>query len=108
MTAVQDRPVDLGHGTTITLELCDELDGGVVPRLREQLQEALDLRPEALVVDLAHCRFLGAQVLVPLLEAHRAARQRQVPFRLQGLQPQAHRLIALAGLAGVFEVREAA
>ncbi len=109
MTAVQDRPLDLAApDMTLTLELCDELDISTVPRLREHLTDALDLRPRAIIVDLSRCGFLDSQALVPLLEAHRVARRRRVTFSLRGLTPQAHRLLALAGLDGVFDVLEAA
>ncbi len=105
MTAVQEHPRTLAaHDMTLTLELCDELDISTVPRLREQLAEALEVRPRAVVVDLTRCGFLDSQALVPLLEAHRQARRRAVRFSLRGLTPQARRLLALAGLEGVFDV----
>jgi len=105
MTAVQEHPLALAaRDMTLTLELCDELDISTVPRLREQLLEALEVRPRAVVVDLSRCGFLDAQALVPLLEAHRAAHRRRVAFSLRGLSPQARRLLALAGLDDVFDV----
>lgn len=107
MTAVQDHPsASAARDMTLTLELCEDLDISTVPRLREQLAEAVDVRPRAVVVDLSRCGFLDSQALVPLLEAHRAARRRQVDFTLRGLTPQARRLLALAGLADVFAVEE--
>ena len=107
MTTVQDHPLELAaRSMTLTLELCDDLDISTVPRLREQLLEAVDVRPRAVVVDLSRCGFLDSQALVPLLDAHRAALRRQVGFRLRGLTPQASRLLALAGLSDVFDVED--
>lgn len=105
MTAVLDHPSVLAsRDMTLTLELCDELDISTVPRLREQLTEALEVRPGAIVVDLTRCGFLDSQALVPILEAHREARRRQIPFSLRGLSAPALRLLAVAGLEGVFDV----
>ena len=92
------------RGMTITIEVCEELDISSMHRLREQLMDALAVRPRAVVVDLRRCSFLDAQALTPLLDAHRGARRRQVEFALAGLTPQAHRLLALAGLQDVFTV----
>lgn len=109
MTAVLDHATALAaRDMTLTLQLCDELDISTVPRLREQLAEAIEVGPRAVVVDLSRCGFLDAQALVPLLEAHRTARRRQVGFSLRGLTPQAHRLLALAGVSDVFDVLDAA
>ena len=107
MTAVQERPL-AARDMTLTLELCEELDISTVPRLREQLAEAVDVRPREVVVDLSRCGFLDSQALVPLLDAHRAAHRAGVAFGLRGLSPQAHRLLAVAGLEGVFDVLDAA
>lgn len=109
MTAVQDHPLALAaREMTLTLEVCDELDISTVTRLREQLAEAVEVHPRALVVDLTRCGFLDSQALLPLLEAHRAARRRGIGFTLRGLTPQAERLLALAGLGDVFDVEHAA
>lgn len=107
MTAVQDLAPPAARGMTLTLEVCEELDVASVTRLREQLEEALAVRPGAVVVDLRRCAFLDAQALPPLLDAHRAARRLQVSFALRGLTPQAERLLALAGLQDVFTMADA-
>lgn len=107
MTSVHEHAISAAaREMTLTLQLCDELDISTVPRLREQLAEAIDVGPRAVVVDLSRCGFLDAQALVPLLEAHRAARRHQVGFSLRGLSPQARRLLVLTGLHGVFDVQD--
>ncbi len=102
MTAVDDRTVSPARDMTITLEVCSDLDIAEVHHLREQLMDALAVRPRSLVVDLSGCPFLDAQALTPLLDAHRGARRAGVDFALSGLTPQAERLLALAGLQDVF------
>lgn len=102
MTAVDDRTVSPARDMTITLQVCEDLDIGEVHHLREQLMDALAVRPRAVVVDLSRCPFLDAQAIMPLLEAHRGARRLQIDFALRGLTPQAERLLALAGLQDVF------
>ena len=105
MTAVDDRMAGTAaEHMTVTLQVCNELDIAEVHHLREQLMDALAVRPRAVVVDLSRCPFLDAQALTPLLDAHRGARRLQVEFALAGLRPQALRLLALAGLQDVFTV----
>jgi anti-sigma B factor antagonist len=89
---------------TITLRVTEELDVVSTPRLREALVDALAVRPAAIVVDLRQCGFMDAQAMVAFLDGHRRAARLGIDFALQGLSPQARRLLCIAGLDDVFSL----
>lgn len=108
MTAV--APVEdrfIGMTPVIEVMVEDELDVGMLPRLRERLQESLSLRPEVLRVDLCDCSLLDSQALTLLLETHREAWKQGTRLVLRGCNAAGQRLLALAGLIDVFELEDA-
>jgi anti-anti-sigma factor len=88
------------------VEVCitGELDYATVPRMREQLRDALSLRPQRLVVDLSRCTFFDAMGINMLLEVHRQAWRQDAGLTLQGCSPRHLRILALMGLHGVFDI----
>ncbi|MEO6205149.1 MAG: STAS domain-containing protein [Mycobacteriales bacterium] len=107
MTALlQDQP-----GCTcpvIEVNVQGELDVSVVPRLREQLIDALSLAPTRLVVDLSACTFFDVSGINLLLEVHRQIWQQDGRLTLRNAQPRHLRLLALMGLRDVFDLEGAA
>lgn len=93
---------------TVEVEVVGALDLSVAARLREQLFDALSLRPSRLVVDLSGCTFFDVCGINLLLEVHRAVWQQDGRLVLRGAQERHHRLLALMGLRDVFEVSEPA
>jgi anti-anti-sigma factor len=89
------------------VEVVGDLDLGRVPRVREQLHEALSARPEQLVVDLGGCDFVDASALSMLLDVHRRAWRAGGVLTLRGCSPRVLRLLSLTGLRRVFDVEAA-
>lgn len=83
-----------------------ELDLGTVPAMRERLLDALSLKPEQLVVDLAGCGFFDAIGINMLLDVHRQAWRQQSRLTLRGCSERHMRLFALMRLHEVFDVEE--
>jgi len=79
-----------------------ELVATTVPRLRDRLEDALRMRPERLVVDLAGCPFADATALALLLDVHRKARRQGGLLVLRAPSPRVLRAITLTGLQNVF------
>ncbi len=88
----------------LELRLEGDLDISTLPVLRERLEEALSLGPRRLVVDFAACRYLDAQAILVLLEAHRAMWRREGRLVLRHCSSATTRLLALAGVLNVFEI----
>jgi anti-anti-sigma factor len=86
---------------------CDEqLDQTTLPLLRAKLDEAMTLQPRQLVVNLSACRYLNAQAVLVLLEAHRALWQSGGRLLLRGCSTDNMRLLELAGVRQVFEFED--
>lgn len=107
MTITTPRPFTSSMQSTPSAPLvevfCDEdLDISTLWQFGERLEDAVRLRPERLVVDLSACRYLDAQVMTVLLEAHRALYRTGGVLVLRGASESARRLLALAGLSDVF------
>jgi anti-anti-sigma factor len=90
------------------VEVVGDLDLARVPRVREQLHEALAGHPEQLVVDLRGCGFVDASALSMLLDVHRRAWRAGGVLTLRGCSPRVLRLLSLTGLRRVFDVEAAA
>lgn len=74
----------------------EPLDAKAAPRIRLLLQEAVELRPAHLVVDLAFCDALDAAGIDVLVEVHRRIWAAGGRLTLRGLSPRLHRMIKLA------------
>ena len=79
-----------------------DLDISALPRLRDQLEDALRLEPQRLVLDLSGCGHLDGQAIVVLLEVHKALYEAGGRLVIRGAGLQALRLLTLAGVRDVF------
>ncbi len=86
----------------IEIKVQGELDMSVVPRLREQLLDALSLRPTQLIVDLSGCTFFDVSGINVLLDVHRQIWQQDGRLTLRNARTRHLRLLALMGLRDVF------
>lgn len=86
----------------IELRVVETLDVSQLMRLSEQLEDAITLRPERLVVDLTCCDFVDAQAIRVLMDAHRAIWKRGGRLVLRGVNAATLRLLAIAGVRDVF------
>jgi anti-anti-sigma factor len=97
----QDRP---GRVPVVEVIITEELDSRAAPRLEARLDEALDLHPERVIVDLAGCPALDAAAIGVLLEAHRKTRRFGCQLTLRGPSPRLRRNLRLARVDGVMDV----
>lgn len=79
-----------------------DLDISALPRLRDQLEDALRLEPQRLVLDLSGCGHLDAQAIVVLLDVHKAMYELGGRLVIRSAGLQAVRLLTLAGVQDVF------
>ena len=96
-------PDPVGPGVVV-VEVQGDLDAARVPRVRALLEDAVSVRPQRLVVDLANCSFLDASGLTVLLDVHRRQCRVGGVLTLRGCSPRVMRLLSLTGLQRVFDV----
>ena len=89
---------------TVTVAVHGALDVTTLPRVREELEQALAARPGRLVVDLSDCTFVDASALAVLLELHRSLSRAGGVLTLRGACPRVLRLLSLTGLRRVFDL----
>lgn len=82
----------------------DRFDAAGALRTREVLEDALRVRPDVLVVDLAGCPAFDADGLRVLLDVHCEAIRGGGRLVLRDPGERVLRVIALSGLQGVFTV----
>lgn len=92
----------------VELRLVGPLDVSSLIRLGEQIDDAVSLAPERLVVDLSQCDYMDAQAIRVLLDGHRAMWLQGGRLLLRGVNPAAKRLLAIAGVQDVFSFDEPA
>lgn len=91
-------------GSTVVLAIKGELDSARAPRLAAAINEALDARPERLLVDLCEVNFLDTTALSVLLSARRRTNNRGIAMRLACDDPTTLRLLDLTRVRGDFEL----
>jgi anti-anti-sigma factor len=79
-----------------------DLDISALPRLRDQLEDALRLRPDRLVLDLSRCGHVDAQAIVVLLDVHKQLYATGGRLVIRRASAAALRLLSLAGMRDVF------
>lgn len=84
-----------------------DLDISTLGKFREALSEALSSRPSRLVVDFSACRYLDAQAIRVLLDAHQELWRRDGRLVLRACNADSTRLLALAGVLNVFQLESA-
>lgn len=84
--------------------ITEVLDSRSASRLEARLNEALDLRPVQLIVDLAKCPMIDAAAIGVLLDAHRKTRLSGCLLTLRDPSPKLRRNLRLARVDGVVDV----
>lgn len=100
--ALDDR-----HGDVLLVLVRGEHDIYTAPKLRDQLDAALDVNPKGLVVDLSAATFLDSSILGALLEARRQALEGGLNFVVnlgEDPEPGVQRILEITGLVPVFPV----
>ena len=104
LTAAPDLAVVPGPHAPAVVTVRGALDVTTLPRVRDQLEQALALRPAGLVVDLSACTFVDASALAVLLDVHRRLSRTGGVLTLRGCCPRVLRLLSLTGLRRVFDL----
>jgi anti-anti-sigma factor len=84
-----------------------DLNGTTLAQFHRQLVEAAGLLPERVVVDVTACSFISADALRVLLDAHTRLWRQGARLALRGCGAPVVRLLAAAGLRGVFDLEPA-
>jgi anti-anti-sigma factor len=108
MTTMMPAPSAESVLPHVELRLSEDLDISTLPMFRDQLEDALSLRPERVVIDFSACRYLDAQAIRVLLDAHGTLWRSQGRLVLRDCSPETTRLLALAGVLNVFEIEQSA
>ncbi|BCB92037.1 STAS domain-containing protein [Phytohabitans suffuscus] len=98
------RPPRPGRVPLVEIVITEPLDARVVPRLRGLLGEALALRPEHLVVDLAGCALIDASGVDVLMETHRHAVRDGGRLSLRAPSPAVHRNLQLTRATSALDI----
>lgn len=93
-----------GRVPLVEVVITEAIDARVVPRLRAMLDEALALRPEHLVVDLAGCPTIDASGVAALLETHRQAMRDGGRLSLRAPSASVHRDLHVARAANLLHI----
>ncbi|HEU4567704.1 MAG TPA: STAS domain-containing protein [Marmoricola sp.] len=89
----------------VVVRLAGELDMLSAPELGDELTALLEAGETHLVVDLTGLEFLDSSGLSALLGAHQSAQERGASLVLRSPNERIIRLVNIAGLGDVFEIR---
>ncbi|MFI5910248.1 STAS domain-containing protein [Dactylosporangium sp. NPDC051541] len=89
----------------IEIVINEELDAASVPRFAALLHEAVDLRPDNLVIDLTECPFVDAAAVGLLLDVHRRMFSHGGRLTLRSPGPRVSRTFRLARVDNVLNVQ---
>jgi anti-anti-sigma factor len=108
MSTTQQSPaVDVASTPLVEIIVSEVLDARAAARLHVLLGEALALRPQQLVVDLAGCPFADAVAVEVLLEAHRRVWLAGGRLTLRSPSPRLRRILELARVHHVLHITDA-
>jgi anti-anti-sigma factor len=79
----------------VVLRLDDDLDVTSLAQITSHLEQAAELMPARITIDLSDCRFLDPQVAGTVLTAVGQLRLRGIRTLFRGCRPQVARLFAL-------------
>jgi anti-anti-sigma factor len=90
----------------VTVTLRGEVDVLTVDKVRLALTEAVDQRPDSIVVDLAGLSFIDSTGLGALVFGFQRARDEGIAFRLAGPSPGVRQILVVSGLLEVVPVTD--
>jgi anti-anti-sigma factor len=97
-------PLPTGRIPTVEVIVTEQVDMWTAGLLHTRLDEALQLRPSELIVDLAACPYLDAAGIGMLLQVHQQARRHGAQLVLRAPSPRLRRNLALARVDRVLRV----
>jgi anti-sigma B factor antagonist len=106
--AGQPRDFDVRFETTpdgdTTVAVTGEVDLYTAPRLREQLDEAIESGSQRLIVDLSELDFIDSTGLGVLVGALKRARQGGGELTLRSPTRSTYKILEIAGLTKLFTI----
>jgi len=99
--AIAERPAPDG---VVVLALTGEIDVAAAPAVRERFAEALERRPQAVVVDMADVTFADSSALRELLRADATMRAAGTRFMPAALPPVVERPLELTRALELLDV----
>ena len=93
-----------GPGEVVVV-VTEALDGPAVGRYSALITEAVELRPDRLIVDLCRCPSMDAAAIVLLLQVHRRLVCADRQLTLRGPVPRVRRMLSLARVDHVLDVQ---
>jgi anti-anti-sigma factor len=85
----------------------EPFEGLAVDRWANLINDAVQLRPGRLVIDLQRSALVDAAAIAVLLQAHRSIAQTGGSLALRAPNDRVQRILRLARLAQVFEIEDA-
>jgi anti-anti-sigma factor len=98
------RPDRVGHVPRVEVVVVEAFDAESLPRLGALLNDALALKPDELVIDLAGCPLVDAAAIGLLLDIHRRALRTGGSLTLRSPSLRLRRNLRLARVDGVLNV----
>jgi anti-anti-sigma factor len=93
-------------GGGFVVEVAGEIDLSTAPGLETRLTTAINYATAVLVVDLEAVTFMDAAGLTALLRANKCAQAARMRLVLQRPPPICRRLVGIAGLESMLEMRD--
>jgi anti-anti-sigma factor len=95
---------DLQHVPTVEVIVCGDLDATSAPGVHDTLQEAIELSPQRLIIDLADCPSIDAAGILLLLDVHRRTMRNGGTVALRSPGERLRRNLRLARVDRVLQV----
>jgi anti-anti-sigma factor len=96
------------HGIPIVqLRISGTLDAPALPQVEHAVEEVLAVNPRVLLLDLTDCAHIDAAGIDLLLQVHRRMRRNRGRLTVQAPSSQAQRLLRIACVDHVLDVRAA-
>jgi anti-sigma B factor antagonist len=97
-------PTSIPTATVILLAFTGDLDAPITPLLTAQIDDAVDLAPTSLVIDLSQVDFIDSSALGVLIHAHNLCEAYSITLILRSPSPRVQRLLELSGTLILFTI----
>lgn len=88
----------------VEVQVSGDLDAHAAPEVNRLLEEALELRPQQILIDLTACETIDAAGILLLLDVHRRATREGGAVVLRAPSPRARRSLKLAKVDRILQV----
>jgi anti-sigma B factor antagonist len=92
------------EGQAAVLELSGEIDMKCFIKLRSKFRELYQERPQVLIVDMTHVKFMDSSGLATLVGALKWCRQNGSELKLVGLTQRVRSIFEICRLESIFQI----